>query len=524
MLQPSLAEVKRRSGDGTLIPVFAELLGDLETPVSAYIKLQGGPGSFLLESVDGGERLGRYSFIGLRPTATLTLRENEATLFDGHVEETVFYSDPLDLIDRLLRRESVVPVEGLPRFHGGAVGFLSYDLARAFERLPSPAASGLPLPLGVLGFYQTVLTFDHIRRTIKIITHVPTLGDLDEAYRRAEAEVGRIAHMLNSERSAGVGSRQNGTPLATGRLGGQTSPIQFEANTTRARFEESVRMAKEYIAAGDAIQVVLSQRLSVPTSASPLALYRTLRAVNPSPYMYLLDYGEYQIVGASPEMLVRVEGTTVAVHPIAGTRPRGRAPEEDDSMARELQVDEKELAEHHMLLDLGRNDVGRVSEPGTVVVKQRAEIERYSHVMHLVSHVEGKLRKDLRPVDAVRAGFPAGTVSGAPKVRAMEIIAELEPDTRGPYAGAVGYFGFDGTIVTAIAIRTAVLKDGVAHVQTGAGIVADSVPELEYEETMNKAAAMLKAIKAAETIDEPPEVGSSPAEAVESPAPQGGAK
>jgi anthranilate synthase component I len=489
MLEPSLAEVERRAHEGTVIPVSLELLADLETPVSAYLKLARGSGSFLLESVEGGEHLGRYSFIGIEPTGTVTFREGEAELSGELGNGAVPFTDPLSVVDSLLRREEGVHVAGLPPFCGGAVGFLSYDVVRYFERIPAAAGPGLDLPLGILGWHRTVLAFDHLRRTVKIIALVPTSGDVRSNYLQALSRLQEIADTLaarSCDSASPAVARQAATP--------------FASNVTREQFEESVSRAKEYIAAGDAIQVVLSQRLSVPTSASPLALYRALRSINPSPYMYFLDYGDFQVIGASPEMLVRVKDSIVSVHPIAGTRPRGSDDAEDERLATELASDEKEHAEHVMLVDLGRNDVGRVSEAGSVRVKQLLEVEKYSHVMHLVSHVEGKLRSDLRPSDALRAGFPAGTVSGAPKVRAMEIIAELEPDSRGPYAGAVGYFGFDGTIDTAIAIRTVVLMNGMAHIQVGAGIVADSVPEMEYQETMNKAAAMLRAINAAEAI------------------------
>ncbi len=490
MLEPTLAEVERRASEGTLIPLSMELLADLETPVSAYMKLGGKRGSFLLESVEGGEHLGRYSFIGLAPTGTITIREGEADLTGELGDATVAFSDPLALVDSLLSREEAIRVSGLPPFCGGAVGYLSYDAVRYFERIPAPTSTGLDLPLGILGWYRTVLAFDHLKRTIKIITQIPTTGDVRSSYLKAASEVDALATRLTH----GAGEPASPSTATASPLGSATS------NMTEDQFESSVRKAKEYIAAGDAIQVVLSQRLSVPTSASPLALYRALRSINPSPYMYFLDYGNFQVIGSSPEMLVRVSDGVMAVHPIAGTRRRGQNAQEDDELAAELVLDEKERAEHFMLVDLGRNDVGRVSQAGSVAVKQLLQVEKYSHVMHLVSHVEGRLRSDLRPVDALRAGFPAGTVSGAPKIRAMEIIGELEPDSRGPYAGAVGYFGFDGTVDTAIAIRTAVLVDGIAHIQVGAGIVADSVPELEYQETMNKAAAMLRAIKAAEAI------------------------
>ena len=497
MLQPSLEEVQRRAHEGTLFPVCLELLADMETPVSAYVKLQAGEGSFLLESIEGGEHLGRYSFLGLEPDSTLTLRDGEADLRGELGNETVPFTDPLALVDALLRRERSVQVAGLPRFHGGAVGYLAYDLVRYFERIPQPAAPGLPIPLGRLSWYKMVVAFDHLRRTLKIITHIPTTGDIPAAYREAERRLEGLAGRLRRPETSADGSL--GTIPASPR---SEAGSELRSNQSRERFEEAVRRAREYIAAGDALQVVLSQRLSIPTPASGLTLYRALRAINPSPYMYYLDYGQFQVVGASPEMLLRVEEGTVSLHPIAGTRPRGRSPEEDQRLAAELLADEKERAEHFMLVDLGRNDVGRVSEPGSVRVTQLLEVERYSHVMHLVSHVEGRLRHDLRPIDALRAGFPAGTVSGAPKIRAMEIISELEPDARGPYAGAVGYFGFDGNLDTAIAIRTVLLREGVAHFQVGAGIVADSVPEREYQETMNKAAAILRALGSATVMSD----------------------
>ena len=506
MLQPSLEEVTRRASDGTIIPVYLELLADTETPVSAYVKLGAGPGSFLLESIEGGEHLGRYSFLGLEPSSTLIIHDGEADLQGELGTGTVPYTDPLELVDGLLSREVAIPVAGLPRFHGGAVGYLSYDLVRYFERIPKPAAEGLSMPLGRLSWYKTVLAFDHLRRTLKIITHLSTAGDISAAYREAERRLEDMADRL-AHPSVSVGEPPR--PSANGQSV-QSEPV-LQSNQTREQFEGAVRRAKEYIAAGDALQVVLSQRLSVPTDASGLTLYRALRAINPSPYMYFLDYGDYQIVGASPEMLVRVEDRTVSIHPIAGTRPRGGNPEADRRLADELLQDEKERAEHFMLVDLGRNDVGRVSEPGSVRVTQLLEVERYSHVMHLVSQVEGRLRKELRPIDALRAAFPAGTVSGAPKIRAMEIISELEPDARGPYAGGVGYFGFDGNLDTAITIRTAVVKDGMAHFQTGAGIVADSVPETEYQETMNKATAMMRALRSAQAMSYRPPAGPSTA-------------
>lgn len=495
-MHPPLEDVVALAGRGTTIPVYLEILADSETPVSAFIKLRCGPGSILLESIEGGEQLGRYSFLGIEPVSTLILGEGEAYLSGELGEDYQAFSDPLELVDSLMSRECPVPVPGLPRFNGGAVGYLSYDLARYFEGIPRPIGKGLSLPLGRLAWYKTLLAFDHLRRTIKIITHLPTQGDIQEAYHRASVALEAIAEQLRSRNSNIGGETLHPIPKEISPGGG----LNVLSNFTQGQYEDAVRKAKEYIAAGDAIQVVLSQRFSVATKASPLTVYRALRAVNPSPYMYYLDYGSFQIVGASPEMLVRVEDGTVSIYPIAGTRRRGDSLAKDRELAAELSQDEKERAEHFMLVDLGRNDVGRVSEGGSVQVTQLMGIEYYSHVMHLVSHVTGRLRGDLRPVDALRSGFPAGTVTGAPKIRAMEIIAELEADARGPYAGAVGYFGFDGNLDTAIAIRTVILTEGLAHIQVGAGIVADSVPEREYEETENKAAAMLRALQIAESL------------------------
>ncbi|HZS02610.1 MAG TPA: anthranilate synthase component I [Chloroflexota bacterium] len=493
---PSRAEAHRLAGEGRLLPLYREILADVETPVSAYLKVARGAPSFLLESVEGGERLARYSIVGTEPSERLDVWEGRARLTGpaGVVEQPC--ADPLALVDEWVGHHEPVAVPGLPRFHGGAVGYLAYEIARCYERLPSPAADPLGLPLACLALYDSLLVFDHLQRTIKVVTHVPLGGDVDAAYdaglARIEALVQRLATPLT------VGSLAAGEPSA--------EPARLESNMPRAAFEAAVVRGKEHIAAGDIIQVVLAQRFSRPVAAAPFAIYRALRAVNPSPYMYFLDWGEFQLVGASPELLVMVENGQVVTNPIAGTRPRGATPERDAALAEELRADEKERAEHLMLVDLGRNDIGRVSAPGSVRVPQFMEIERYSHVMHLVSQVTGRLDAGRRPVEALRACFPAGTVSGAPKIRAMEIIAELEPERRGAYAGAVGFFGYDGGLETAITIRTAVIKDGVAHATAGAGIVADSVPATEYEETLNKARAIERALELAERLS-PPAVG-----------------
>lgn len=478
-LVPSPGEVRALAGPGRLVPVYAELLADLETPVSAYIKLAAGePYSFLLESVEGGERLGRFSFIGTRPRQVLT----------------VAGEDPLPVLAKVLGRREVVRLPGLPRFVGGAIGYLAYDVVRFYEpRVPLPEVDVLGLPEAVFMVADTVLVFDHLKHRMIALTLVDGEGDVTREYLRAGERVEALIARLERP----VGSRSSAP-----RLPGQAEPpdAAVRSNLSPAEFGRIVERTLEYIRAGDIIQAVLSQRFTRPTAAGPLAIYRALRHINPSPYMFLLALGDFHLVGASPEMLVRVEDGLVEVHPIAGTRPRGASPEEDAALEAELRSDEKERAEHIMLVDLARNDVGRVSVPGTVRVPQLMEVERYSHVMHLVSHVTGQLRPDRTPFDALRSCFPAGTLSGAPKVRAMEIISELEPDRRGPYGGAVGYVGFNGNLDTAITIRTVILKDGLAHVQAGAGIVADSRPEAEYLETVNKARALLRAIDLAEEL------------------------
>jgi len=472
MYYPTLNEVRKLKRDGNLVPICREIVADLETPVSAYLKIARGSYSFLLESVEGGERLARYSFIGSEPYLVLKGQGK---------------SDPLLQVQKELDKYRLVPVPGLPRFHGGAVGYLAYEAVRHFEELPSPDSEPLGLPETIFMFADTVLVFDHLTHKIKVVSHAHLDGEVEAAYRKAVERIDSLADRL-SQPIEQEGRAQKMPP----------SPSPVTSNISKTEFEAKVAQAKEYIEAGEIIQVVLSQRLSKTTTASPFDIYRALRSINPSPYMYYLHLDDCHIVGASPELLVRVEDGIVATHPIAGTRPRGGDPAEDTVLEEELKSDEKERAEHIMLVDLGRNDIGRVSEPGTVEVTQLMDVERYSHVMHLVSHVQGKLRRDLNQFDALRACFPAGTVSGAPKIRAMEIIAELEPDKRGPYAGAVGYLSFSGNLDTAITIRTIIMTEGTAHVQAGCGIVADSVPECEHQESMNKAQALIKSIEQAE--------------------------
>ncbi len=473
---PTLKEVMKRKGEGNLVPIYREIVADLETPVSAFLKINRGGYSFLLESVEGGQKLARYSFIGTEPYRVLITKGEDKT-------------DPLPLVAEELNQYKVITVDGIPRFSGGAVGYLAYETVTRFENLPSPTANPLNLPESLFMFVDTMLVFDHVTHKIKVLSHVRLDGDIDKAYQAAVDKIddliGRLCQPLKTnQRTKPVIPLANGSMLAS--------------NFSRDEFEASVLKVKEYITAGEAIQVVLSQRLAQPTGATPFEIYRALRTINPSPYMFFLDFTDFHIIGASPEMLVRVEDGMVMTRPLAGTRPRGKNATEDIRLEEELRNDEKERAEHIMLVDLGRNDIGRVSQPGTITVSNLMDIERYSHVMHLVTHVQGRLQSDMTAFDALRACFPAGTVSGAPKIRAMEIIAELEPAKRGPYAGAAGYFSFSGNMDMAIAIRTMVVTKGIAYTQVGCGIVYDSMPEREYEETLNKAKALLKAIDQAE--------------------------
>ncbi|MBI2829817.1 MAG: anthranilate synthase component I [Chloroflexi bacterium] len=475
MYYPTLEEVKKLKGKGNLVPVYREIVADLETPVSAFLKINRNGNSFLLESVEGGEQLARYSFIGTEPYKVLT------TLGKDKI-------DPLPAIADELNKYKIVPVSGLPKFCGGAVGYLSYETVTRFEELPSPDHDPLGLPESLFMFVDTLLIFDHVTHKIKVLSHVQLDGNIEKAYQQAITKIEALVDRLNQ-------------PLRLGQPKHPVTESKLSSNFSKEEFEQAVLKIKRYITAGEAIQVVPSQRLSRLTKAAPFDIYRALRTINPSPYMFFFDFNDFYIIGASPEILVRVEDGTVTTRPLAGTRPRGKTPAEDARLEQELRADEKERAEHIMLVDLGRNDIGRVSEPGTVVVSDLMEVERYSHVMHLVTNVQGKLRNDVTAFDALRACFPAGTVSGAPKIRAMQIIAEVEPEKRGPYAGAAGYFSFSGDMDMAIAIRTMVLTKGIAYTQAGGGIVYDSVPEREYEETMNKARALLNAISQAESSD-----------------------
>jgi len=490
-----LEEFRALAKDHNLIPVYREILGDLHTPVSAFHKLDDGRFAYLLESVEGGENVGRYSFMGGAPSIVLRTRDREVTVErDGSsaTRELAEGEDPLHVLKTLMSEYRVARVPGLPKFYGGAVGYISYDAVRFFERLPDAPPDDLNLPDCYFVFTDICVIFDHVRHRILVICNAHVDGDPDDAYRRAFAKIDDILDQLQ---------RPDKSPLGL-IPGGPLADLPVESNFTHEGFLAAVEHGKEYIAAGDVIQVVLSQRLRrelcPALCAEPFNIYRALRYLNPSPYMYYLSYGDLKIIGSSPERLVSEEQGTVITRPIAGTRRRGRDAEEDAALAADLLADAKERAEHIMLVDLGRNDLGRVCEYGSVEVDELMQIENYSHVMHIVSNVRGALRPELDHFDVLRACFPAGTVSGAPKIRAMEIIDELELTRRGPYAGAIGYFSFEGNMDTAITIRTIVVRDGAAYVQAGAGIVADSVPESEYQETLNKARALLKSLEMAE--------------------------
>lgn len=476
--------------DPGLVPLAREFLFDVDTAVTAYHKLARGPFGFLLESVVGGEQWARYSFVGTRPAGAWRLRDGRVSWWTPDEGwHDVECDDPLDDLDARLQARRAAEVPGLPRFQGGAVGYFSYDVVRQIEHLPDAPPDDLGVPDGLFVFTDLVLAIDNLRGRAMAIASVPVdPGDDEAALRRAYDD----ARARIDETVATLAEAEGPAPLDLAAEPDGDPP--FTSATPRADFEAGVERIREYIRAGDAFQVVLSQRLGMDLAASPFDLYRAVRTLNPSPYLYFLEMDGVTLVGSSPEVLVRLEDDTVTVRPIAGTRPRGATPDEDRALAADLAADEKELAEHRMLVDLGRNDVGRVAAYGSITVPDLMVVERYSHVMHLVSQVEGHLADGRSAVDVFRACFPAGTVSGAPKIRAMEIIDELEPVRRGPYAGAVGHFNWGGTRMdTAITIRTVLVTGGRAYVQAGAGIVADSVPAAEYEETLNKARALLRA-------------------------------
>lgn len=498
MISPSESEFLALAQRGNLVPVYREILADTETPVTAFTKLAGHGPAFLLESVEGGEDLGRYSFVGARPRATLRSVGKSVVMREGRTR-TVFKNlpDPLAALQEVMTSYRPVALEGLPRFSGGAVGFLGYEYVHHIEpTVPRPKQGSLGTPDLCFMIADTILVFDRLSQTLKIVCNASIAEPrrAPEAYRAAVRKIDGIVRRLASPLQASDRRPRDYTR--------QPAHVPFESNTLRERFEKNVLRSREFIQAGDIVQVVLSQRFSARVQAQALDVYRALRTVNPSPYMFLLDFGDLQLVGASPEVHVRCQDALVEIRPIAGTRPRGRTPEEDAALEKALLADPKDRAEHIMLVDLARNDIGRVCEFGSVRVPEFMLIERYSHVMHIVSGVEGRLQKGKTVFDLMRATFPAGTVSGAPKVRAMQIISELEQNPRGPYAGAVGYFSYHGNLDSCITIRTALLKGGRAYVQAGGGYVLDSTPEGEYQESVNKAKAMMKAIALAESFQE----------------------
>ncbi|WP_248925435.1 anthranilate synthase component I [Paenibacillus hamazuiensis] len=499
MYTPELKEVIRLSKEYNLIPVVRHLLADTETPIRLFQHFYEEEHAFLLESVEGGVKWARYSFIGTDPFMHIQAKNGVTHVF-ARGETKELREKPIEVLKGYLRNFKSPSLPDLPRFTGGAVGFFGYDLLQYYEKLPAHRVDDLQMNDVQFMFCDQVIVFDHFKQQLKIIAnvHVPPFATdemIAAEYRRTCDKIDETIEKMKRPLPS-YAHHQNPIPDDV-ELG------EIKSNLTKEQFIANVEKAKEYIRAGDIFQVVLSQRFEIETDVSPLHVYRVLRTMNPSPYMYYLKMGDDVIVGTSPELLVRVEDERVETRPIAGTRPRGKTTEEDLALEKELLADEKERAEHLMLVDLGRNDIGRVAEFGTVKCDTFMQIERYSHVMHIVSNVSGKIAKDKDFFDAFISCMPAGTVSGAPKLRAMEIIAELENETRGPYAGAIGYLGFSGNLDTCITIRTIVFKNGKAYVQAGAGIVWDSVPESEYTETVNKAKGMLKSIRMAEAIFQP---------------------
>ena len=502
---PTKDEFCRLAEKGNLIPVSRRLLADQETPLSAYRKIRGQGESFLFESVEGGEHLGRYSFVGSNPRGMIrqfgdeiewleggVIREKFKVVGRGKVKNEGEVADGLEIVEKVLANYKPVDLPGLPRFTGGALGFVGYEFVHDIEPvIPRPVEDELGTPTVCFIIADQLLVFDRVTQTLTIIVNgiIGSSDDPSVVYDRTASEVERIVGLLEQSIEYNPVSFPDDLPEK-----------KFTSNQEKKRFLGNVNKSKEYINSGDIIQVVGSQRFSAPIKASPLDVYRAVRSINPSPYMFLLEFDEYSLVGASPEIHVRCEDKKVEIRPIAGTRPRGENPDDDFALERELLADPKECAEHVMLVDLARNDIGRVCDYGSVEVKDLMIIERYSHVMHIVSQVEGKLKEDCSPYDLIRATFPAGTLSGAPKIRAMQIISEFERTTRGPYGGCVGYFSFSGNLDCCITIRTALLKDGNAYVQAGGGWVADSLPESEYQETINKSKAMIKALDLAESI------------------------
>lgn len=488
-------EFKDLSRQGNVIPLYKEILGDLDTPVSAFLKLNKKP-SFLLESVVGGEKWARYSFIGIDPSLIITCDDRKVAVKDQRSEIIKEGIDPLEVIKENLKVFKPLTFPDLPRFSGGLVGYIGYDVVKFFERVPDNPKPKLSMPDIFLMLPDVILIFDNLKQTIKVLCNAFTEGkDLRNVYDESVSKIDQVIAELRGE----IKTKPK-TPVVKTTFSNMKE--DFSSNFLKEDFLKAVQKSKEYVMSGDVVQVVLSQRFHKKTEADPFDIYRSLRIINPSPYMYYLDIGDSQIVGSSPEILVRLEGNRITLRPIAGTRKRGTTEQEDKALEEDLKRDPKEIAEHIMLVDLGRNDVGRVAEIGSVNVTELMAVERYSHVMHLVSNVEGILKKGLDSFDVFRACFPAGTVTGAPKVRAMEIIEELEPTKRGPYAGSVGYFSLSGNMDMCITIRTLLIINKDVYVQAGAGIVADSEPENEYMETVNKAMAMMKAVQITESFED----------------------
>jgi len=505
MHSPSLEDFRMLAQRGNLIPVTRRLLADIETPLSAYRKIRGQGESFLFESVEGGEHLGRYSFVGCNPRAIIRQNQDRVEIHEnGKVIDAFTISggpkasgvkgvkDGLEVVESVMKKYRAVPVEGLPRFTGGAVGFIGYEFIHDIEPVvPRPPRDDIQTPVMYFLIADQLLIFDRVAQTITVLVNavLDDAANPDEAYENATGEIDRLVSLLEQPAEHHPVSVPDEVPT-----------IPFESNVPKENFFANVSRAKEYITSGDIIQVVGSQRFSMPVKATPLDVYRAARSINPSPYMFLLELSGFSLVGASPEIHVRCEDRKVEIRPIAGTRRRGKSPAEDQALQKELLADPKERAEHVMLVDLARNDIGRVCDFGSVRVKDLMTIERYSHVMHIVSQIEGQLSIEKSTYDLMRATFPAGTLSGAPKIRAMQIISELEQTARGPYGGCVGYFSFNGNLDCCITIRTALIKNGRAYVQAGGGWVNDSTPEDEFQETLNKAQAMLKAVALAESF------------------------
>ncbi|MBI5049174.1 MAG: anthranilate synthase component I [Deltaproteobacteria bacterium] len=489
---PMLEDFISKAKQGNLIPVYREIMADMETPVSAFKSIDSGGAVFLLESVEGGEKWGRYSLLGIEPKVIFKCKGEDIEIIEDR-KRSKRKGDPISVLKEILSRYKPVVTDELPRFYGGAVGYIGYDMVRFFENLPDMALSDIDISDAFFMITDTVLIFDNLEHKIKIIANA-VIKDKDgdkpaDVYKKTVKKIDALVKRLIE----GQGSRVKGQ----GNITESSSSLDVVSNCTKEKFIKGVLKAKEYIKAGDIIQVVLSQRFETGLNVEPFDIYRALRVINPSPYMFYLRIDGVELIGSSPEILVRVEGKDVDVRPIAGTRPRGEDEVKDKKLEQDLLKDPKEIAEHIMLVDLGRNDIGRVAETGSVSVNELMVVEKYSHVMHIVSNVHGQLKKNKDSFDALRACFPAGTLTGAPKVRAMEIIEEIEPVKRGAYGGSVGYFGFSGNMDMAITIRTLVVKNGKIYIQAGAGIVADSVPEKEYQETINKAKAMLKAVEMA---------------------------